>query len=78
MAIVHFSFIIIYHMITYVCGGMIRDKIQLHINTLTGYITKSLNKSQHQQFQLQDSICDKIPEVTYKYNEYREPLLGVD
>jgi len=78
MAIVHFSFIIIYHMITYVCGGMIRDKIQLHINILTGNITKSLNKSQHQQFQLQDSVRDKIPEVTYKYNEYREPLVGVD
>jgi len=54
---------------------MIRDKIQLSINILTGYITKSLNKSHHQQFQLQDSIHDNIPEVTYKYNEYREPLV---
>jgi len=36
MAVVHFSSIIIYHMITYVCGGVIRDKIQLNINTLTG------------------------------------------
>jgi len=78
MVVVHFCFIIIYHMITYVCGGIIRDKIQLSINAFTGYITKSLNKSQHQQFQLQDTIRDNIPEVTYKYNEYREPLLGVD
>jgi len=60
-----------------VCSGVIRNKIQLSINTLTGYITKLLNKLQH-QLQLQDTICDSIPEVTYKYNEYREPLVGVD
>ena len=65
-------------MITYVCGGVVRDKIQLSINTLTGYITKSLSKSQHEQFQLQDIICDNIPEVAYKYNEYHEPLIGVN
>ena len=78
MAVVHFSFIIAYHMITYVCGGVIRNKIKFSVNTLTGCITKSLNKSQQQQFQLQDNICDKIPEVAFNYCEYREPLVGVD
>ena len=35
-------------------------------------------KSQPQQFQLHNSICDKIPEVAYNYCEYREPLVGQD
>ena len=78
LAAVHFTFIITYHIITYVFGGVIRDKIQLTINTLTGHIKRSLNKSPHQQFELQDVLHNKIPEVTYNYYEFREPLLGQD
>ena len=78
LAAVHFSFIIVYHMITYVYGGVIRNKIQLSINTLTGWITRLKNKTHIQQFQLQDTIRDSIPEVAFNYHEYREPLVGVD
>ena len=77
-AAVQFSFIIVYHMITYVYGGVIRNKIQLSINTLTGWITRLHKKSQPQHFQLQDNIRDNIPEVAFNYREYREPLVGVD
>ena len=75
---VHFSFIIVYHMITYMCGGVIRNKIQLSVNTLTGWIIRLNNKTHTQHFQLQDNIRDNIPEVTFNYREYREPLVGVD
>ena len=78
LAAVHFIFIITYHIITYMFGGVIRDKIQLTINTLTGWTTRSLNKSQHQQFEFQDVLHNKIPKVTYNYSEFREPLLGQD
>ena len=79
MAAVHFIFIITYHMITYACGGVITNKIQLSINALTGWITKLPKKSQPQQFQFQDNIHDNmyvyIPEVAF---EFREPLVGQD
>ena len=78
LAAVQFSFITVYHIITYVYGGVIRNRIELSINTLTGWITISKNKAQTQQFQLQDSIRDNIPEVAFNYREYREPLVGVD
>ena len=78
MAAVHFIFIITYHMITYLYGGVIRNKIQLSVSTLTGWIIRLHNKSQPQQFQLQDNIRDNIPEVAFNYREYREPLLGQD
>ena len=75
---IHFSFVIVYHMITYVCGGVIRNKIQLSVNTLTEWITRLNNKTHIQHFQLQDNIRDNIPEVAFNYHEYREPLVGVD
>ena len=45
VAAVQFIFIITYHIITYVCGGVIRSKIQLSINTSTGWITRLHNRS---------------------------------
>ena len=77
IAAIHFCFIIIYHMITYVCGGMIRNKIQSSINTFTGWITR-LYRKQHQQFQLDCTTRESIPEVAFNYHEYREPLVAVD
>ena len=41
LAAVQFILIITYHMITYVCGGAIRNKIQLSINSFTEWITRS-------------------------------------
>ena len=71
LAAVQFSFIIVYHVITYVYGGVIRKKIQLSINTLTGWITRLKNRTHTQQFQLQDNVRDSIPEVAFNYCEYR-------
>ena len=79
MAIIHFTFIITYHIITYVRGGIIQNTIQLSVNLFKKWITCRLYKrSQPQQFQLQDSIRDNIPEVAFNYREYREPLVGQD
>ena len=79
IAAVHFIFIITYHMITYVYGGVIRSKIQLGVNTFTGRVTRLHKKLQPQRFLLQDNIRDNmyvyIPEVGF---EFREPLLGQD
>ena len=78
VAAVQFIFIIIYHMITYVCDGVFRNKIQLSINTFTGWIARLHHTPQHQKFQLESEIRDNIPEVAFNYHEYREPLVGID
>ena len=78
MAAVHFTCIITYHMVTYMCGGVIRSKIQLMITALTRWITRLHHKSQYQQFQPQNSVRDNIPEVAFKFYEFREPLVGQD
>ena len=78
MAAVQFTFIITYHMITYVCSGVIRNKIQLSIHTFIGWISRLHKKSQPQRFQLENNIRDNIPEVAFKYHEFREPLLDQD
>ena len=71
MALVHFSLIVIYHIITYMCGGVIRNKIQQGINTVMGWmVTKSAND---QRFELAN-----VPEVAFNYHEYREPLVALD
>ena len=49
MAAIHFICIITYHMITYVCGGVIRNKIQLSVHTFIGRFTKLHRKLQPQQ-----------------------------
>ena len=79
MAAVHFIVMIVYHIITYVHNGVIRNKTQLISKAFIVWITTTYNKkSQQEQFHLQDSIRHNIPEVTYKYHEYREPLVGLD
>ena len=78
MAALQFILIISYHGITYVSDGLIRKRIQLSANKLTEWITRLHSKSQPQQFQLQGSIRDNIPEVAFNYHEYREPLVGQD
>ena len=78
MAALQFISIISYHGITYVSDGLIRKRIQLSVNKLTEWITSLHSKSQPQQFQLQGSIRDNIPEVAFNYHEYREPLVGQD
>ena len=56
-----YTFIITYHIVTYVCGGVIRNKIQPSINTFTGWITRLNKKIKVQHFQLENNIRDNIP-----------------
>ena len=78
VAAVHFCYIIVYHTITYVCGGVIRNKIQLSISTFTDWITRSHRNPQYQKFRLEDSIRKNIPKIAFNYHEYQEPLVAVD
>ena len=75
MAALQFCIIFMYHMITYMCDGAISKKIQMSVSTLMKCISKS---SFNQQFELDDNLSCRIPEVTYNYQEYREPLICQD
>ena len=75
VAAIQLLFIITYHFITYVYGGVIKNKIQWNIATLSKQIL-SLIKAETQPMQPQDFALDNIPEVTNNnYCEYEEPLL---
>ena len=75
-------FIIIYHIITYMHGGVIRNKIESSSNAVARWITRSQDKSQNQEFELQDNMGNNmyiyIPQVAFNCNKYREPLIGLD
>ena len=75
LAAIQFVFIIIYHIITYSNSGVIRIKINHLTNTLTTWISKFNKPSSNVDLQLHTI---EIPEVTYNYHEYREPLIGQD
>ena len=83
LAAVHFILITTYHIITYVCGRVIRNKIQLGANPLTECITRLHDKLQpRRQFQIQENIPDNmyvyIPEGAFNNCQFREPLIDQD
>ena len=75
LAVVQFSLIVIYHTLTYACSGAITKRLlSIYHDVLAGWLTRFYRKSPVQQFELQHN-CN-IPEVTYTYCEYQEPLIG--
>ena len=76
MAAVHFMFIVLYHIITYMHGGVIRQMMMLNINKVTRCLNSLLRTQQVQQFELENLTRDRIPEVTHHYDQFQEPLVG--
>ena len=75
---VHFMFIIAYHIVTYVHGGVIRNKMCLPImSTLRKWIASSTH-AQNQPIKLYDLSHCNIPDVTHRYHEYQEPLVALN
>ena len=69
-----FSLVVIHHIIVYGCSGVIKKRLlSLYHDVLAGLFSKSHKKSQDKQIELYH--CN-IPEVTYNYHEYQEPLIG--
>ena len=67
-AAVHFSLIVTYHIITYMCGGLIRYRIQQTVNNIKRRMTNRFTEHRLE-------LCN-VPEVAFNYREYREPLVG--
>ena len=79
LAVVQFCFITTYHIITYAFGVQnLSNKLMTGTSKFTKWVTRSHNKQQCQQFQLQEFTRNNIPEVAFNYCEYREPLIGQD
>jgi len=80
MVLLHFNYIIIYQTITCLCSDSTKHKMRMSVSRLTTWISILYNKSQthNQPFELQQNMRNKIPEVTFNYSKYQEPLLDVD
>ena len=76
MAAVHLTLIIFYHIITYLCSDKLKNKIELNFIKLVKKMHGFRNSPPSQQFELKATTCREIPDVTYRYNEYQEPLVG--
>jgi len=81
MAVVQFTSVVFYHIFTYTCSEVIQAKLILilHIpyDVLAGWISRLYTKLQPHNQQLELQHCN-IPEVTYNYHEYQEPLIGLE
>jgi len=80
LAGLHFICIVFYHFATYAFGGVIRKQPALKILKLFKCSIEDFHRNRRKldQFELQENMSCDIPEVTYNYNEYQEPLVGVD
>ena len=76
--------LISYHIITYINGGIIKNKIMLKVNKLTRHLN---NVNYNKLTRFLEYLCKRkqvekfkldheIPEVTHHYNEYQDPLIG--
>ena len=70
----------IYHIVNYTPARLIKSRIQLCVSTLANSIAKKFNSmSQNNAFKLHDVFYrNNIPDVTYKYSEFQEPLVAED
>ena len=76
MAAIHFMFIVVYHIITYVHGGVMQQKMLVLVNKLVKCLNSFYNRQKFEQFKLEDLTHERIPEVTHLYDEFQEPLVG--
>ena len=75
MAALQFTIIFTNNMISYMYGGVIGKKLQDYTSTVTKSMQKKMKMSKVTTEQI---ILQNIPDKTYNYQEYQEPLLGED
>ena len=81
MAMAQLALIVIYHIFEYACNSAIKERARSLLYTchglvrgwVTGCYKRPITTDGDQLFQLHDY---NIPEVTYNYHEYQEPLIG--
>ena len=77
LAAVHFVFIVIYHVINYTLGVTVKSRVQLFVFILCRKMSKVLSKKSPTSNVI-THYSNEIPEITYNYSKYQEPLVGED
>ena len=80
LAVIQFIFIVIYHVFNYTLSDGLKSKMQQYTGTLVNSIVKKFSYNSHNNsIKLNDlPYRNQIPEITYNYSEYQEPLVGED
>ena len=81
MVAVHFSLIVLYHILTYTTGDITKVKLKDGVRKciIVQFVKRMYGKSRVQQFELRNNMAHlNVPNVTYNYREYQEPLIGSD
>ena len=75
VAAVQFALIVLYHIFKYACSEKIKERAisLLHVTIAKRMIRFCKRQAYDQQLELHQY---NIPEVTYNYREYQEPLIG--
>ena len=73
---VHFSLIVIYHIVNYALGTAFKSKLKLFIIFPFKTMTKKLGKMKSSKNEAITPYSSEIPEITYNYSEFQEPLVG--
>ena len=78
LAAVHFSFIVVYHVVLYTCGATFKSKVHLFMSLLFKKMTKKLSRTKSSKNNGFTPYSSEIPEITYHYSRYQESLLEED
>ena len=75
IAMLHFTIVIVYHVITYAWIGKVIHSIILSGCSVIFTLLSKLVKSHKSENKVQAREMNEIPDVTYNYCEFREPLV---
>ena len=75
---VHFTFIVIYHIVNYTLGAKFKSKVNFFIIFVFEMMTRKWRRMKSMKNKIITPYSNEIPEITYNYSEYQEPLVGED
>ena len=75
LAALHFIFIVTTNITTYWCSGVVRHKLHYYTSTMKSWFNRLYKKP---SIAFERAMLCKIPEVTFNYHEYQEPLVGIE
>ena len=78
LVVVHFTFIVIYHIVNYALGATFKSKVKKFITFAFTMMTRKLRRINSLKNKVITPYRNEIPEITYNFSEYREPLVGED
>lgn len=78
LVVIHFIFIVIYHIVNYTLRATFKSKVKLFIIFTFTMMTRKLRRINSSKNKVITPYRNEIPETTYNFSEYQEPLVGED